>query len=82
MLIEEITERFGKFQRTDQRPRLNAGLIKYIEELKDADIGKYLIVNGSYVTGKDTPSDVDVLLVLKDEIDLNGDLPPFRKNTF
>lgn len=78
---EEISDRFGRFQTTDRRPSLNAGLIRYINELKEADIGKYLIVNGSYVTQKDMPSDVDVLLVLKDDVDLTGDIPPFRKNT-
>lgn len=77
----EITERFGRFQTTDRRPTLNAGLINYIEELKKANIGKYLIVNGSFVTSKDSPGDIDVLLVLKDDIDLSGNLPPFIKNT-
>ncbi|MHB8581509.1 MAG: DUF6932 family protein [Ignavibacteriaceae bacterium] len=78
--VEEISERFGRFQTSDRRPSLNEGLISYINELKKADIGKYLIVNGSYVTQKDKPSDIDVLLVLKDDVDLTGDIPPFRKN--
>jgi len=77
---EEISDRFGRFLTTDRRPSLNAGLIRYINELKEADIGKYLIVNGSYVTQKERPSDIDVLLVLKDDVDLTGDIPPFRKN--
>lgn len=77
---EEITDRFGRFQSTDRRPSLNAGLIRYITELKEADIGKYLIVNGSFVTQKDVPGDIDVLLILKDDVDLTGDIPPFRKN--
>ncbi|MBK6915137.1 MAG: hypothetical protein IPH11_16275 [Ignavibacteriales bacterium] len=77
---EEISERFGRFQSSDRRPSLNEGLISYINELKEAEIGKYLIVNGSYVTQKDKPSDIDVLLVLKDDVDLTGDIPPFRKN--
>ena len=80
--IEEISTRFGRFQTTDQRPTLNEGLISYIIELRQANIGKYLIVNGSFVTSKDKPSDIDVLLVLKDDADLTGDLPPFRKNAF
>lgn len=80
--IEEISERFGRFQISDRRPSLNEGLISYFRELRDANIGKYLIVNGSFVTSKDNPSDIDVLLVLKDDVDLTGDLPPFRKNAF
>lgn len=80
--IEEISDRFGRFQTTDQRPSLNEGLISYINELRLANIGKYLIVNGSFVTTKDKPSDIDVLLVLRDDVDLTGDLPPFRRNAF
>lgn len=80
--IEEISERFGRFQSSDRRPSLNAGLINYITELRSANIGKYLIVNGSFVTTKEKPSDIDVLLVLKDDVDLTGNLPPFRKNAF
>jgi predicted nucleotidyltransferase len=79
---EEISDRFGKFQITDRRPKLNDGLVRYITELKEADVGKYLIVNGSFVTQKETPSDIDVLLILKDDVDLTGDIPPFRKNAF
>jgi predicted nucleotidyltransferase len=78
--IEEISDRFGRFQTTDKRPTLNGGLVRYISELREAAIGKYLIVNGSYVTSKDSPSDIDVLLVLKDDVDLTNNLPPFRKN--
>ncbi|WP_304131383.1 hypothetical protein [Ignavibacterium album] len=79
---EEISNRFGRFQITDKRPKLNEGLIRYISELREANVGKYLIVNGSFVTKKDIPSDIDVLLILKDDVNLMGDLPPFRKNAF
>jgi hypothetical protein len=77
---EEISNRFGRFQLTDRRSTLNEGLVRYISELREAEIGKYLIVNGSFVTEETTPNDIDVLLVLKDDVDLTGDLPPFRRN--
>jgi len=79
--IDEISERFGSFQRTDKRPNLFKGLLSYYNELKSANIGKHLIVNGSFVTTKDEPNDIDVLLILKDDVELSGDLPPFKKNT-
>ena len=41
--IEEISERFGRFQSSDRRPSLNTGLINYITELRATNIGKYLI---------------------------------------
>jgi len=78
--IAEITNKFGQFQSCDRRSTLNKELIDYFEELKQANIGKYLIVNGSYVTSKDRPSDIDVLLILKDDIDLSDNVPPYRYN--
>ncbi len=78
--IEEISERFGRFQTSDMRPRLNSGLVKYLEELKEANIGKYLIVDGSFITCKDEPNDIDVLLVAKDDYVPTEEMPPFKKN--
>lgn len=78
--VDELTNRFGQFQITDRRPTLNDGLIHYIKEVQAAQIGKYLIVNGSFVTSIDKPNDIDVLLVLKEDIDFSGNLPPFKYN--
>jgi hypothetical protein len=78
--VEELGDRFGRFRCSDRRPILTQKLICYIEELRDADIGKYLIVNGSFVTDIDCPNDIDVLLVLKDDVDLTVDIPPYRRN--
>src|SRR5258705_10702069 len=47
--MEEILEQFGSFQDSDRRPRLAKALAKYLEELRNAEIGKYLIVDGSFV---------------------------------
>lgn len=44
-------------------------------------MGKYLVVNGSYVTNKPDPNDIDVLLVLRDDIDLGQPVPPFVYNS-
>lgn len=78
--IEEVIERFGRFQESDRRPMLARELAAYFTELRSAGIGKYLIVDGSFVTGKPRPDDVDLLLVLRDDVDLNAPVPPFRYN--
>lgn len=79
--LDEVRERFGSFQRTDRRPRLFGDLERYWRDLSRAEIAKYLIVNGSFVTSSDAPNDIDVLLVLKDDVDLCADdVPPFRLN--
>lgn len=78
--LEELIDRFGRFQESDRRPKLARELATYFAELRSAGIGKYLIVDGSFVTGKPRPSDVDLLLVLKDDVDLAAPVPPFRYN--
>jgi hypothetical protein len=78
--IDEVIERFGAFQENDRRPKLARDLVTYCEELKSAKVGKYLIIDGSFVTSKAQPGDIDLLLVLKDDIDLGEPVPPFRYN--
>lgn len=78
--IEEIQERFGRFQESDRRPRLAKQLLDYLGELRSAKIGKYLIVDGSFATGKPDPGDIDLLLVLRDDVDPGATVPPFRYN--
>ncbi len=78
--IEEVLERFGCFQGSDRRPSLGRELQEYIGELQSAAIGKYLVVDGSFVTNKPAPSDIDLLLVLRDDTPLGATVPPFRYN--
>lgn len=78
--VDEVIERFGVFQDSDQRPRLAKELAAYVEELRAAGVGKYLVVDGSFVTDKARPEDIDLLLVLRDDIDLGQPVPPFQYN--
>ena len=78
--IDEVIERFGRFQTSDRRPELAASLISYHQEASEASIGKCLIINGSFVTSVDKPGDVDLLLVLKDDVYLKMEVPPFQYN--
>jgi hypothetical protein len=78
--LDEIIERFGAFQENDKRPRLAKELAAYVEELRAARVGKYLVVDGSFVTDKARPEDIDLLLVLRDDIDLAQPVPPFQYN--
>lgn len=80
--LEEIEEHFGRFRGTDRRPNLTIKLIEYMRELRSANVAKSVIINGSYITDIDQPNDIDVLLILKDDIDLSQPFPPFIKNTF
>lgn len=78
--LKEVIDRFGRFQTTDRRPQLADSLNRYYQEAQSAAIGKYLIINGSFVSSIDKPGDIDLLLVLKDDVNLTTEVPPFRYN--
>jgi predicted nucleotidyltransferase len=78
--MDEMREAFGRFQRSDRRPSLFAKLAQFMAEVRSAGVIAAVIVNGSFVTSKDEPSDVDMLLVLHDDHDFDADPRPFEYN--
>ncbi|MHB1048745.1 MAG: DUF6932 family protein [Bacteroidota bacterium] len=78
--IDEIEETFGSFNGSDRRVSLFLRLKQYYNELLQANIGKYLIVNGSFISDKGKPSDIDVLLVFRDDLDVTRPVPPYQYN--
>lgn len=77
---DEVRGVFGAFNASDRRPRLWRDLERYLTEVQAAGVGKYLVVDGSFVTSKPDPGDVDVLLILRDDLDLGHPVPPFEYN--
>ena len=78
--MEEVERAFGRFQRTDRRQNLTATLRHYVEAAHKAGNVKAVVIDGSYVTAKDEPGDIDVMLVLKTETNLAEDLSPSEYN--
>lgn len=78
--LEELRERFGRFQRTDRRPVLFAKLSTYMAEVRASGLVVAVIVDGSFVTAKDEPSDIDLVLVLRPDHDDRAELRPFEYN--
>ena len=78
--MEAIASRFGGFQRTNQRIRLTERLRSYIEEARTAGIATAVIIDGSYVSQRDEPNDIDLILVLRLGHDATAELRPFRYN--
>jgi hypothetical protein len=78
--LEEVHERFGRFQRTDRRLTLFAKLSEFLREARSTGLVVAVIVNGSFVTAKDEPSDIDLILVLRPEHDFGADPKPFEYN--
>src|SRR5580692_9460233 len=78
--LEEIKSRFGSFQGSDRRIRLFAMLDVFVVEARSAQIVRSLIVDGSFVTAKPAPNDIDLIVVVSNDHDLTADLRPGAYN--
>lgn len=65
MTLEEVDRLFGRFTTTDRRQVLFANLKEYCAELRKVGFVDYVLVNGSFVTSKAVPGDIDMIVVLK-----------------
>lgn len=78
--VEEVEARFGRFQRSDRRLKLTERLRLYLEAAKQSGIVKAVIIDGSYVTAKAEPEDIDFIAVLDGAFDWTQELRPFQAN--
>ncbi|MFC1610819.1 DUF6932 family protein [Myxococcota bacterium] len=78
--FEDLKATFGRFQTSAQRIRLCNQIQQYLEELESIDFMSTIIVDGSFVTSKEEPNDVDIILVLRADHDLSRELKPFEQN--
>ena len=78
--IDEIEDRFGRIQGSDWRCTLTAQLREYLKEVWKCGFIKAVIVDGSYVTAKDRPDDIDILVVLPADFDIRAELLPMEYN--
>lgn len=77
---EEVEQAFGSFTRSDCRQRLTQTLRRYIEDARKARIAVAVVVDGSYITAKSEPGDIDLLLALRPDLDLSMELLPMEYN--
>jgi hypothetical protein len=73
--LEEIKSRFGVFQVSDQRPRLFERLQELVAVMKASGLFSALIIDGSFVTAKPAPGDIDLIAILRPGQNLERDLP-------
>ena len=78
--LEEIKARFGLAQGSDRRPQLFRKLQALVAEVRAADFARCLLLDGSFVTSKTDPNDIDLVLVLPRAHDVSGDLRPAQYN--
>lgn len=79
--LPEIELRFGRFETSDDRPRLFRQLLAYVSELRQWGIVRAVLVDGSFVTAKSKPNDIDLVLVLPDDFKMPVSLIPASYNS-
>ncbi len=75
--LEEVRLRFGRFQGSEVRGRLFARLAELMGELLRCEFVAAVVVDGSFVTAKAAPNDIDLLLALRPGHDWTADLGAF-----
>ena len=78
--VEEIAGRFGAFRGGEQRPRLMVSLMEFVAEARAAGIVRALLVDGSFVTAKPAPNDIDLVVIVPETHDFSADLRPLEYN--
>lgn len=78
--LAEVEECFGRFQSSDRRCRLFERLRLLVSDARTSRLVRALIVDGSFVTAKDAPNDIDLILVLAHDHDYAAVLRPFEYN--
>lgn len=77
---DEIAGRFGAFHGGEQRPQLMQKLMAFIAEARASGIVSSLLVDGSFVTAKPAPNDIDLVVVVPETHDFSADLQPLEYN--
>jgi len=77
--IDEIKEELAT---NTTREKLVTNLEKYMEKLKNIGISCHIIVDGSFVTSKPKPNDMDILMVFEDEDDIHAPITDLEWNLF
>jgi len=74
--LNEVEERFGRFQETDRRVRLFATLREFVSDLSAESVAEAIILDGSFVTAVTDPNDIDLLVLLRADHDFDAELRP------
>ncbi len=73
--LPEVRARFGSFQGSDHRSRLFLRLEELVTAMRRGGLFKSLLLDGSFVTAKAAPNDIDLVAVLRPGHDFERDLP-------
>lgn len=73
--LPEVRARFGAFQGSDQRSKLFTRLTDLASAMRQSGMFEALLLDGSFVTAKPAPNDIDLVAVLRPGHDFERDLP-------
>ena len=73
--LAEVRMQFGSFQGSDMRQRLFGRLEELVITMQRSGLFEGLLLDGSFVTSKAAPNDIDVVSVLRPGHDFEHDLP-------
>jgi hypothetical protein len=72
--LDEVRLRFGRFAANDRRVKLFERLAELINELRSSGMFVAVVVDGSFVTAKPAPEDIDLIVLLRRGHDWKADL--------
>jgi hypothetical protein len=78
--LAELEARFGAFRGSDRRPQLVAKFKEFVREAEVSGLLEAVLVDGSFVTAKADPNDMDLVLVVAARHDFAAELSPAQYN--
>jgi hypothetical protein len=72
--LSEVRQRFGGFQESDRRPLLFARLKDLAAAMHRSGLFEAILLDGSFVTAKSVPNDIDLIAVLPPDYHFEQDL--------
>ena len=73
--LSEVRARFGDFQGSDVRQRLFTRLEELATAMTRSGLFESLLIDGSFITAKPAPNDIDLVAVLRPGHNFERDLP-------
>jgi hypothetical protein len=78
--MDEVKERFGQFRISDRRFRLYRQLKEYVTQARSTDEVRAVVIDGSFVTEKAEPGDIDIIVVISRDLLSRPGLSPHVYN--
>ncbi|HEX9001771.1 MAG TPA: hypothetical protein VGB07_17825, partial [Blastocatellia bacterium] len=63
-----------------RRLQLTEQLTRYIQDARNSRVVSAVLIDGSYVTSKEEPGDIDLIVALRPDLDLTTELRPLEYN--